>query len=584
MNSLTNHYLSNMNQFTHVDSCPRRVSTCGISARAARHGGGTKKLFLIFYLLSINVVGQNSLVKQWDYTYGGSGTERLSSIIQTKDQGFLIGGWSTSDSSGDKSQPSWDHQNGGWDFWIVKLDSRGKKEWDKRFGCLGNDQFSSMVQTSDGGYLLGGTSDSDSSGDKTQKGYGDYDFWIIKIDSLGNKQWDRTDGGDKQDVLNSICQTKAGGFILGGMTNSEIGYDISDSGLTLYNRDFWIVKIDANGNKLWDKRYGGNHWDILYSMQATSDGGFLLGGSSQSDMSGAKTENTVDESYDFWVIKIDSSGLKQWDRDYGGSGDDELYSICETSDHGFILAGNSNSGVSGCKTTGPVGGVGDYDFWMVRIDSVGNKIWDKDFGGVLNEDEFGNVSVTSDNGFLLAGTSYSYKSGDKSEDKLGNEQSWIIKTDSNGNKEWDKTLRTNTDGDDEIGLAIQLRNGCFLFGNFTDANAGADKSQMSRGYTDYWITKYCDKNASTFTDCNLNINIAPNPTNSTVSMEIQNGSGEITLLLINGLGQILVRKNITSVENGFTTDIDLNPMSQGIYFVEIQSSCGYINKKVILAR
>jgi len=528
------------------------------------------KILLALSLLSGICFAQIPTNKQWDYRYGGNGVEVLSGIVQTSDHGYILGGSSTSDSSGDKTQPAWD-QYGGWDYWIVKIDSLGKKQWDKRFGGTRGDLLYSLSQTFDEGYILAGNSDSDSSGDKTQNTQGDADYWIVKTDANGNKQWDKRFGGKEIEALYSIAQTTDHGFILGGVTMSDSSGDVSQSGLN-HNRDFWIVKIDSAGNKQWDIRFGGNHWDVLYSLKQTMDGGYILGGSSQSDSSGQKSQNTVEESYDFWIVKIDATGVIQWDKDFGGAGDDELYSLCQTPDGGYLLAGTSNSGVSGNKTQYPAGGAGDFDFWIVKTDSLGNKIWDKDFGGTLKEDEFGNVSVTSDGGYLLAGTSYSDKSGDKSENNLANEQSWFVKIDSLGNKQWDKTLLTNQEGDDEIGLAIQTTDGCYVFANYTDANAGGDKTQLSQGSTDYWVTRFCNEKPEDTNDDQIEISVWPNPSNGSITVTIQNGSGEIELQIVNALGQILLAENFLVTQASMTKEVNLENEAQGIYFIRIISN------------
>jgi hypothetical protein len=259
------------------------------------------------------------------------------------------------------------------------------KQWDKRFGGTASDIFWTVQQTSDVGYILGGTSFSDSSGDKTQNTWWDSDYWIIKMDSLGNKQWDRDFGGTDSDELYSIQQTDDGGYILGGCSYSGIGGDKTQDNrdTILYTSDYWIVKIDSLGNKQWDKDLGGTETDRIFSVCQTADKGYTLGGLSVSGISGDKTQASWGSS-DYWIIKTDSMGNKEWDRDFGGTGYDGLYSIHQTTDRGFILGGFSGSDSSGDKTqnvwdTCTTCTRGDY--WIIKIDSLGSKQWDKDFGG-----------------------------------------------------------------------------------------------------------------------------------------------------------------------------------------------------------
>ncbi|MEP7171604.1 MAG: T9SS type A sorting domain-containing protein [Bacteroidota bacterium] len=319
------------------------------------------------------------------------------------------------------------------------------KQWDKRFGGTDDDEIICFQQTKDGGYIIGGFSFSDSNGNKTQASWDSSsisnnrgDYWIVKIDSFGNKQWDKTFGSTNADWLFALQQTIDGGYIIGGYSKSGIGGDktqVNWDSLNLTN-DYWILKIDSLGNKQWDKDFGGTGDDRLYSLQQTDDKGYILGGFSKSDSSGDKTQNTVDivsSTYrgDYWIVKIDSLGIKQWDKDFGGTDGDWLFSMEQTADGGYILFGYSYSGISGDKTQASQGGL---DYWIVKTDSLGNKQWDKDFGGHNPEESiFGNVFQTSDEGYLLAGTSYSNISGDKTENNLGIEQTWIVKTDSLGN-------------------------------------------------------------------------------------------------------------------------------------------------------
>ena len=160
-------------------------------------------------------------------------------------------------------------------------------------------------------------------------------------------QWQNTIGGSGYDYLHSIQQTSDGGYVLGGTSNSNISGDKTDSSQGSY--DYWVVKLDASGVIQWQNTIGGSGFDRLFSIQQTSDGGYVLGGYSYSNISGDKTENSQG-SADYWVVKLDSSGTIQWQNTIGGSGWDMLYSIQQTSDGGYVLGGYSDSNISGDKT------------------------------------------------------------------------------------------------------------------------------------------------------------------------------------------------------------------------------------------
>jgi|SRR6185436_4019082 len=437
-----------------------------------------KKLVLTFYFafyIFNYAFSQNPLVKIWDKRFGGTNLDKLCCLKETKDMGYILGGFSVSSAGGDKTQPNWDTINPiTQDYWMVKIDSLGSKQWDKDFGGTGEDHLYSLEHTKDGGYILGGWSNSGISGDKVQNTVGSWDYWIVKTDSLGNKEWDKDFGGNSDDRLYSLQQTNDGGFILGGYSISGVGGDKTQP--TWGNSyDYWIVKIDSIGNKQWDKDFGGTDDDFLFSLQQTSDSGYIFGGISKSGISGDKTQLNWG-GWDYWIIKTDALGNMQWDKDFGGTNNDRFYSLQQTVNGGYILGGYSDSGISGNKTQNTWGGI---DYWILKTDSLGNKEWDKDFGGAGNEDEFRNISQTVDNGYLIAGTSYSNISGNKTENNLGSEQTWVLKTDSLGIKEWDKTIFTL--GHDEQGSAIQTKEGCYAVANYTNGGIGGYKTQANWG-------------------------------------------------------------------------------------------------------
>ncbi len=452
-----------------------------------------KKLLLTLFIFSaLHSFAQNPLVKMWDKRYGGTNYDELTCFQQTKDGGYILGGSSLSDISGNKTQAL----RGNYDYWIVKLDSLGIKQWDKDFGGTDYDNLNCLIQTTDGGYLLGGYSYSGVSGDKTQATWGNVDYWIVKTDSVGNKIWDKDFGGTEYDWLTSVQQTKGGGYILGGYSWSGINGDKSQPVWGGWYPDYWILKIDSIGNKEWDKDFGGSLGESLYSIEQTSDGGYILGGQSVSGVGGDKTQPNWTPGYiDYWIVKTDSIGNKLWDKDFGGTSDDPFRSLHQTSDGGFILGGWSTSGISGDKTQASQGGSGDADIWILKIDSLGNKQWDRDFGGTNTENYFGNIFRTFDGGYLLSGSSDSQSSGDKSENNLGVSQAWIVKTDSFGIKQWDKTVLTLPDGK-TTPYVIQTMNGCYAVAKGSFGGVAGNKTEQNwdttYSTTDFWIIKFCD--------------------------------------------------------------------------------------------
>ncbi|PSR55682.1 hypothetical protein AHMF7605_20320 [Adhaeribacter arboris] len=431
------------------------------------------KGFTDFWIIKIKEeIPQATLT--WVNAFGGFETDGLTSGINTTDSGYLIGGHSLSPNSGDKTQDG----RGLNDFWIVKADASGRKLWDKRFGGTNHDYLNHVISTKDGGYLLGGSSLSNSGGDKAQNSRGGQDYWIIKISNTGTKQWERRFGGSGTDDLRKVIQLSTGEYLLAGFSDSPAGGDKSQA--SQGGRDYWLIKISAGGTKIWDKRFGGSLNDNLESFVQTTDGGFLLAGSSNSGLSGDKTQ-AGRGSYDYWLVRIDSKGQKLWDKRFGGSGDEQVFEIGRTTAGDFFVAGYSSSGISGDKSESSRGG---KDFWMLKVSSSGVKLWDKRFGGSADE-ELRAIIATSDGGYLLGGRSSSGISGDKSQNSQGSSDYWVVKTSGNGTKQWDK--RYGGSAAEDLRAILTTPAGGYLLAGRSDSGISGDKSQPSQGGTDYWL-------------------------------------------------------------------------------------------------
>jgi hypothetical protein len=538
---------------------------------------------LLAIATSFNVSAQNGPAKQWDKTFGGSGPDFLQCMQQTSDGGFIIGGKSESGIGGDKSQTNYGPINT-CDFWVIKLDINGNKQWDKTFGGIANDVISSLQQTLDGGYILGGHSEGGISGDKSQSSKGGKDFWVVKLDANGNKQWDKTIGGSGDDCLEALHQTSDGGYILGGDSNSDISGDKSEMSRGLNQLpDYWVVKIDASGNKIWDKTFGGTNDEKFYSLGQTSDGGYILGGVSYSNNNGDKSQGSIGFG-DYWILKLDSSGNKLWDKTFGGPDQNILKSLQQTSDGGYILAGLSNSNIGGSKTEASKG---DFDYWIIKTDGLGNKLWDKTLGG-NNGDFLVSIKQAPDGSFLLGGTSNSYISGDKSQNPSGFSDFWVLKVNSNGNKIWDKTIGGN-DSDELHSVYFTIDVGLILGGE-SSSNIGGDKTQASRGGYDFWIVKLAPDvlgtDEATMAKFQLFQN-RPNPfsQNTTISFNLAQPE-EVELAIYNSLGQTVVkhRKKYAAGHQQIQWR-ELVPNQQlkaGTYFYQLSAGSFQDSKRMIL--
>ncbi len=531
-------------------------------------------LLFLLILLSIpfNYLSAQAPAIAWDKTIGGTNRDELYTLVQTSDNGFLLGGRSSSNIGEDKSEDS----RGSYDYWIVKIDANGNKLWDKTYGGTTSDILSSIINTSDGGFLLGGRSTSNISPDKSEDSRGSSDYWIIKIDANGNKLWDKTYGGDQGDLLYKILATTDGGYLLCGESQSGISGEKSDPSNDF---DFWVVKIDANGNKLWDKTFGADDRERSTTASLASDGGFLLGGFSNSNISGDKSENAKG-GYDYWVIKLDSNGNKLWDKTIGGSTQDELYGLASTSDNGFILGGASEANISGDKSENSKG---SSDYWIVKIDASGNIQWDKTIGS-SGYDFLTNVLQSTDGGFILCGSSSSDISGDKTEDSRGNSDFWVVKTNASGNIQWDKTL--GGDSADTPFTLEQATDGGYISGGITRSSASGDKTEDSRGIHDYWVIKLEAENLSVKKSTLSEAVIAyPVPFKDQLFLQYQfNFETDISISIYDIKGSLIKKiSNEAYITNKKTTlPIEIKNSESGLYIIKITTNRGTVTKKVTL--
>ena len=536
--------------------------------------------FLILFFVQ-NTNGQNSLHKIWDYRFGGTKNESIGKLISTKDKGYLIGGSSASGISGDRSQPNQDTINQTDDYWIVKLDSNGTKQWDKRYGGNRNETLSSLTPLPDGGYLLGGTSYSSASGDKSGILKGQYDIWMVRIDSAGSIIWEKNYGGDYYANLSKVILTSDNSYILAGWVVSGVSGDVTQPSKGA--GDYWVLKVNAdNGAKQWDKRYGGESGDILTSVEKTADAGYLLCGTSDSETGDFTAP--LKGLNDFRFLKISSNGTKIWDKTIGSCLSDFGPRLISLHDGSLAVAGFTNAGICGDKTQ--YSWNTSQDTWLVKTNSSIVKIWDKDFGGSQFE-TVQDLIERDDHGFVVVSMSNSPISGDKTESNLGETQTWVVITDSTGNKIADKTIRTN--GNDIRSFVVESGSGCFTLLVQTNGGIGGEKSQPNWDATqvshDLWIVKYCDSAFATKTQSLISRSFAdvfPNPAGDFIQLKNSGNEGKISTVRIkNSLGQILISIHDLTFQQGVSHPIDVQKLPSGVYFLEIESGGQTVLQKLL---
>ncbi|MBA7603651.1 hypothetical protein ES703_10766 [subsurface metagenome] len=282
--------------------------------------------------------------------------------------------------------------------------------WSRTYGGSSNDEGESVQQTFDGGYIITGWTQS--------FGNGSSDVYLIKTDAYGNPRWTRTYGGSSGDAAYSVQQASDGGYIIAGLTHS-----FGDG-----NNDVYLIKTDVNGDTVWTKTYGGSNSDVGWSVQQTSDGGYIIIGETESLGAGQK---------DVYFIKTDSHGNTIWTRTYGGEDGDSGHSIQQTSDEGYIIVGSTYSY-----------GSGPIDVYLIKTDENGDTLWTKTYGGD-NSDVGYSVQQTSNGGYIIAGVTESFGEGGL--------DVYIIKTDAGGDTLWTKTCGG---ADWDFGFSVQLTSEC----------------------------------------------------------------------------------------------------------------------------
>ena len=318
-----------------------------------------------FWLIKTDADGDSL----WGQTFGGIDEDWCYSAVQTLDDGYILAGYTKSFGAGFS------------DFWLVKTDTNGDSLWSRTYGGIYYDECRSIKQTSDNGYILAGYTDS--------YGSGWTDGWLIRTDSNGDSLWTEFLGGSQLDYCYAVQQTSDDGYIIGGATIS----------FGVFSWDAWLAKTDADGNQLWNQTYGGDYYDECTSVLQTPDGGYLMAGVTYS----------IETGYDFLLIKTNANGDSLWGKTYGGTDDEWCYSIEETWEGGYVLAGYTRSF-----------GAGVQDYWLLKINADGDSLWSRTFGGFIDDPCY-SAHQCADGGYILGGHTQSF-----SADYYSN--FWLVKT------------------------------------------------------------------------------------------------------------------------------------------------------------
>jgi hypothetical protein len=453
------------------------------------------------YLVKTDVSGS----LQWTKTFGDTTSQAGYSVQQTPDNGFIVAGYLY-------------NAAGNADVYLLKTDSDGVLQWSKTFGGTDNDFGYSVLQTSDGGYIIAGSTKS--------FGAGSDDVYLIKTDSAGTLQWTKTFGGAQSDLSSSVQQSVDGGFVISGGTMS----------FGAGGQDIYLVKTDVSGNLQWAKTYGGALNDGSISAVQADDGGYVITGAANSFGAG---------SADFYLLKTDSAGALLWTKTFGGTQDEIAYSVQQTNDGGFIMTGYSRS----------FGMFPATDVYLVKTDSVGALQWSGIFGGA-NDDNSYAVKQATDGGFIITGVTDSFN------------HLYLVKADSNGSSACNVSIPNtlvNSGG-------IQGTGGL-------QGSGGVANTPLTQAGSGGIETTLCSALGINELFNEYSLTVFPNPFSAQATFQTSSVLENATLTVDNCFGQTIKQmKNIWGQTVVFCRD----DLSAGLYFIRITQNNKVIATKKIL--
>ena len=482
---------------------------------------------------------------EWEYNYGGSQYESGNGIIQNAAKEFIM--CSVAHSS--DNDVSGNHGNS--DYWLVRLDSDGVMLNQKCIGGSGYDDGRSVIPVSTGGYVFlgaGGSGDGDQSGNWGNS----YDYWIVKTDESFNIIWETNLGGNDFDVPYGVTETYDGGFVIAGLSRSSDGNVSANYG----EEDYWIVKVDSAGNLLWEKNFGGSDFDEARAVIELVDHSLIIAGFSSSSDGDVVTPKG---NQDFWVLRLNEFGAFVWAFNYGGAATDIATALIEDITGNIMILGETGS-VNGDVSFNH----GYSDFWLIQINPEGLLLWEKSYGGT-NLEVPTSIMQTSDSGFVMAGRSKS-SDGDVSSNQ-GMEDYWIVKTDHDGNLEWEKAVGGSLN--DGAECVIQTADTGYAVVGYTESSNG-DISGNNYGIADSWVVKLHEPPVIGMKDISTDYlyKLYPNPAHNEIYL-----NSSIQKIKIFDLAGALILN-----EQNLNNKVDITEFQSGTYIAELCGRNGRVKR------
>lgn len=434
-----------------------------------------KKTFFILLIVMYGCSNDTSIqlpikTAQVDFvkTYGGTKNESGRSVVETSDGGYIVLGF-TQSIDGDIITTKTTVQ---YDYWLLKFDANDELQWQKTYGGSNDEKAYKIIQTNDNGFAVIGYSKSDDGDLNSNQGF--EDIWILKLDASGNILWKTSTGFSGTDQGFNLIQTSDNGYFIASILDVTASGGLGNAKTAAKHAggDYWGIKLNANGTIEWRKYFGGTNTDTCYDITETSDGYLMVGSSDSDDVDITNNKG----GYDFWIVKTDKAGTLLWEKSFGGDEIDEARAITTTDDGNFIIIGDTRSANKDVTQNN-----GGADLWAIKITSDGDLIWQKNYGGT-SFDVGRSIRKTIDGGFLISGSS---RSADNGFTNKGQNDALILKIDANGNQQWQKTI-----GGTEIDFcydAIELTNGNIIA--VGESSSNNQDIATNKGFSDLLIIK-----------------------------------------------------------------------------------------------
>ncbi|MDM1045943.1 T9SS type A sorting domain-containing protein [Myroides sp. 1354] len=502
----------------------------------------------------IPMLGFSQKVK-WEQTLGSTHAEYLFDVLPTADYGFLLAGSSLSNEGGDIKAK----RRGNIDAWLWKMKEDGTQEWQYRLGGDGNDYLHSICHTPDGGFLLGITSTSGKSGDKTEVNKGKEDLWLVKLNAAKTIEWQKSYGGIGTEEVVKVIALKGGDYAVLANSNSVVSGDKTQA--YYGGMDLWILRLNAQGSIVWQKSYGGEYKDTGVDIIETADRGLLIGAQSNSPRSHSKTAESLG-GMDYWLIKLSASEKEEWQKTYGGQQEDELREVQQLTDGSYALFGMSNSDVSGTKTSKQES---NLDYWLIKTDDRGDVV--KEFTYSYGDyNVLTNGFVDSKGQFFLGGSSMAVSEKQSTFEYLG------TRIESDHSVAWEKSISSK--GNDILTKVIQTRDGGYVFAGTSNGEKSKVKAAQ-KGGNDFWIVKVEKEEKEKEEPTRITLEAFPNPTTGFANI-VMNFAYTTGKMEVYDLGGRLLQSRAIEYQ---TEPVDLTALSRGTYiiWVKTDTESGSIN-------